>query len=386
MATAVGVAQVGGTYAAAMHHSSRSISPGGFVLLALGPAALVARRRFPVAVLAATYVTTLWYATSPNPGGPIWDALIVAFGTAIYYRKRAAAIGFLVAGYAGALWGPEVVSGQRGPTAMFALALALGLAALLAASEGIRLRRQRAAAIERSREDDARRRASEERLRIARDVHDVVAHSISVINVQANTALHLMDRQPDRARLALSNINEVSKQALAELRSVLGVLRDVAEDVPRAPSPTLAGLDGLLARAAGAGLAVRVDRAGEPVPLPAGVELAAYRIIQEALTNAARHSGGSTANVHIAFDGRQPEGHGPEKHGPDQHGPDQHRLVVQVDDDGAARAPLRASQAGNGIIGMRERVQALGGELQAGPRPGGGFRVRASLPFDEVAT
>ena len=365
VALAVGIAQVGGTYAVAVHQS-RSISAGGFVLLAASAAVLVGRRRFPVAVLAATYVTTLWYATSANPNGPMWDALIVAFGTAIYRGRRVAAIGFLVAGYVGLLWGPVVVGGHRAPSAVFALALAVALILLLAASEGVRLRRERSLALARSREEGALRRVSEERLRIARDVHDVVAHSIAVINVQANTALHLIDRQPDRARIALSTINDVSKQALVELRSVLGVLRQVDEDAPRAPSPTLDRLDELVAGAQAAGLIVRVEHDGPAVPLPANVEVAAYRIVQEALTNAARHSRGSTVVVRIAFGAND--------------------LVVQIENDQSARGSRRDSGPGNGIVGMTERAHALGGVLEAGRRPGGGFRVRLCLPVEGAET
>ena len=196
---------------------------------------------------------------------------------------------------------------------------------------------------------------------MARDLHDVVAHNISVINVQANTALHLMDRQPERARSALTTINDVSKQALVELRSVLGVLRDVDESAPRAPSPSLARLGDLVDSAAAAGLAVHVEEAGRPVPLPADVDLAAYRIIQEALTNSARHSGGTAATVRVAY------GDGD--------------LIVRVDDDGIGaqpagsgfRASTRANGSGNGIAGMTERAKSLGGTLRAAPRPEGGF-------------
>jgi signal transduction histidine kinase len=364
VALAVGVAQVGGAYAVAVHRSA-TISPGGFALLAAGAVVLVARRRYPVAVLAATYVTTLWYASTSNPGGPIWDALIVAFGTAIYCRKRLAAITSLIACYAGFLWGPVVFGDHRAPTAVFALALAAGLAALLGGSEAIRLVRQRSAALAHSRTAQALRRESEERLRMARDLHDVVAHNIAVINVQANTALHLMDRQPERARDALTIINAVSKQALVELRSVLGVLRQVDDAAPRVPSPTIGRLDELIASAGAAGLTVQVERGSTavpaPVPLPANVDLAAYRIVQEALTNASRHSGGSAAVVRIAFSADS--------------------LLVQVDDDGTGRAARCGNGPGNGIGGMAERVRALGGELEAGQQPDGGFRVRARLPL-----
>jgi signal transduction histidine kinase len=213
---------------------------------------------------------------------------------------------------------------------------------------------------------------------MARDLHDVVAHNISVINVQANTALHLMDRQPERARLALTTINEVSKQALVELRSVLGVLRDVDESAPRSPSPGLARLDDLVDSAAAAGLTVHVEPPDGPAPLPAEVDLAAYRIVQEALTNSARHSGGSTAMVRIS----QRSG----------------GLLVEVTDNGKGRpggsgsgsrsgsrsgsGPGSRTGSGHGIAGMTERAKVLGGTLHAGPRPDGGFGVRAWLPAD----
>jgi signal transduction histidine kinase len=252
-----------------------------------------------------------------------------------------------------------------------ALGLAAGLTLMLAVAELIRIRSQRAAALARSREEELRRLASEERIRMARDLHDVVAHNISVINVQANTALHLMDRQPERARSALTTINDVSKQALVELRSVLGVLRDVDADgaagwAPRAPAPGLSLMGDLVDHAAAAGLAVRVEAEGEPVPLPADVDLAAYRIVQEALTNSARHSRGANATVRLGYDGAG--------------------LRLEVSDDGRSRPPPDRAQAGlagsgHGIAGMTERAAALGGTLEAGPRPGGGFRVRAWLPL-----
>jgi signal transduction histidine kinase len=361
VALAVCAAQVGGTYGLAAHRSL-SISPSGVALLTVGSAVLVARRRFPVAVLATTFVTTLWYVSTPNPSGAIWVALIVAFSTAIYLRRRLAAISFLVAAYVGFLWGPVILDGHRAPAAVFALALATGLLVLVGASEGIRMSRQRSAALTRSREEEALRRASEERLRMARDLHDFVAHNISVINVQANTALHLMDRQPERARTALSTINEVSKQALVELRSVLGVLRGVDEEVPRAPSPTLRHLDELVATAEAAGLGVQLEFQGEAVPLSANLDLAGYRIVQESLTNAVRHSGGSAAVVRIFYGHRD--------------------IVLQVDDDGAGCGSPRRSESGSGIVGMTERAHALGGELQAGPRSDGGFRVHARLPLE----
>jgi signal transduction histidine kinase len=187
----------------------------------------------------------------------------------------------------------------------------------------------------------------------------VVSHNISVINVQDNTALHLMDRQPERAREALTAIHEVSRQALGELRTVLGVLRtEDGSAAPLGPSPGLSRLAELAS--ATAGLAVRVETDGAPRPVPAGVDVAAYRIVQEALTNAVRHSGGRSATVRVRYE-------------PDE-------LTVSVTDDGVGGAlPARR---GNGVAGMSERARALGGSLEAGPRISGrGFQVMARLPI-----
>jgi signal transduction histidine kinase len=365
VAVLVGAGQIAGTIAAGSHHGSHPVSVGGLMLLGASAAALVARRRFPVATLAATFLLTLWFALTPNPSGPIWGALTVAFGTAIYLRKRAAAIASLAAGYVAFLWGPPLAGTHPAPSAAAALGLAALLLVMLAVAEGVRLRNQRAVALTQRHEEQARRRAGEERLRMARDLHDVVAHNISVINVQANTALHLMDRQPDRARSALATINDVSKQALVELRSILGVLRDVDEGAPLAPNTGLDHLDGLISRANTAGLAIHIEAIGNRVPLPASVDLAAHRIIQEALTNTVRHSGATAVVVRVAYGERA--------------------VTVEIEDDGRGVKPYRTNETGTGIIGMTERAHALGGQLEAGPRAGGGFRVKAWLPFDLAA-
>jgi signal transduction histidine kinase len=198
---------------------------------------------------------------------------------------------------------------------------------------------------------------------------------VSLINVQAGTALHLLDEQPGLARDALTAIKASSKEVLVELRTMLGVLRRVDEDAPRSPIAGLAGLDDLAERVRGSGLAVTVRRVGAARTLPAAVDAAAFRIAQEALTNVHRHAGPATATVLVDYSGAQ--------------------LVVQVDDDGRGPAAegdptgggdnapdeLRGPPGhGNGIPGMRERAAALGGRLWTGPRPGGGFRVRAELP------
>jgi signal transduction histidine kinase len=357
--------EVGATSASARwHHGQATAGIATYVLLAIGGASLIARRRYPVGVLAVTLAVAIWPGVA-SQAHLIWLALIVAFFTAVQARQRAAAIAALVIGYVASVWPPWLIGSPGHASAGFAVWLAVLLLFLLAVAEVIRARGQRTAALELSREEELRRRAGEERMRIARDLHDVVAHNISVINVQANTALHLMDRQPDRARSALTTINEVSGQALVELRSVLGVLRAVDEGAPRAPAPGLARLGDLADTAAAAGLAVQVEESGQRVPLPADVDLAAYRIIQEALTNSARHSGGTKAIIRIIY-------------GEDA-------LVVEVDDDGARRpserSPGQPHGTGSGIAGMTERAAALGGTLQARPRPGGGFAVQARLPL-----
>jgi signal transduction histidine kinase len=195
-------------------------------------------------------------------------------------------------------------------------------------------------------------------------VHDVVAHSIAVINFQAGVAVHVLDRRPEQALAALLAIKQASKEALQELRATLGVLRQLGEPGgSRAPLPGLAQLDVLVARAAEAGRQVEVTVEGERVELPLAVDLAVYRIVQEALTNVARHAGPARARVRLAFGAGE--------------------VVVEVTDDGrGVAASTPADAGGHGITGMRERAVALGGELQAGSRPEGGFGVRARLPLE----
>ncbi len=222
---------------------------------------------------------------------------------------------------------------------------------------------QRAEEAERTREETARRRAVEERLRIARELHDSLTHSISVIQVQAGVAVHLAGKRGEEVSPALLAIREASADAARELRSTLGVLR-TADDCD---GSGLGQLDKLVARTRAAGQPVSVTVSGTVRELPPGVDQAAYRIVQEALTNVSRHAGGASASVRLT-------------HGADM-------LTVQVDDDGgrgaagqAVRGDRLAYGPGLGLVGMRERVAALGGRFQAGPRAAGGFRVRAELP------
>ena len=271
IAAAVAAVQLAGWYATSSGpgHHGRAADPLSYLLLAVGAVSLLARRRYPTAVLAVALVTTL--SAGPLGARTAWLVLITAFVSAVLFRRRLAAIASLVIGYVVSVWPPWLIGSPGHTPAVAALGLLAGLITLLSAAELSRARGQRAAAVRRGRAEEARRRASEERLAIARDLHDVVAHNISVINVQANTALHLMDRQPERARAALTAIHEVSRQALGELRSVLGVLRADDDGAPLAPTPGLDRAAGFLVKDTDAAeliRAVRVAAAGESLLSP----------------------------------------------------------------------------------------------------------------------
>jgi signal transduction histidine kinase len=348
----------------------------GLALLVAGPVALLGRRRWPLPTLLVIAAVTVLYFALGYPFGPAWLALLVAFWTAVTGGQRLAA--WLTAGVATPVFVALTALFARTPVpSLEGLVAHLGwLVVVLAAAEVVRVRRERMLEAARTRAEEDRRRVGEERLRIARELHDVLAHNISLINVQAGVALHLMDEQPGQSRTALVAIKQASSDALRELRSVLDILRQGGE-APRSPTSGLDSLDGLVANAEAAGLEVRTRVEGTPRPLPAGVDLAAFRIVQEALTNITRHAGRpAAATVLVAYG--------------------DHDLTVQVDDNGngvesafgrrpedSDRQDRRSGRSGNGIRGMRERAAALGGELAAGPRASGGFRVSAHLPLPE---
>ncbi|HET7720178.1 MAG TPA: sensor histidine kinase [Acidimicrobiales bacterium] len=360
LAAGIAVVQVAGTYLAGRHQVDRETFDAlAGVLLVTGPAALVMRRRFPVAVYATAFASTLAYVSLGYPRGPVFLSLIVAFLTVVLAGHRVVGWVGLATGYVAFLWAEVVFQDVHAPGWAALVGLAAWLLVLAAAGEGLRIRRVRVEVAARTREEEARRRAGEERLRIARELHDVLAHNISLINVQAGVALHLMDEQPDQARTALTAIKAASKDALGELRSVLEVLRHLDEGAPRAPTAGLEDLDRLVSGATAAGIDVRVVTSGTPRPLPPSVDLAAFRIVQEALTNVTRHAGQATATISLAYsDGG---------------------LTVSVEDDGRG-VNGAGTGTGNGIRGMKERAAALGGQVEAGPKPDGGFRVTASLP------
>lgn len=225
---------------------------------------------------------------------------------------------------------------------------------------------ERAESAERTREEEALRRVGEERLRIARDVHDVVAHAMVAINVQAGVGAHLLERDPEQARATLREIKKVSGEALGDLRAMLGLLRqDDDPAAPVVPTQGLAEIDGLRDGLGSAGVRLEVQIAPDAGAVPAAVGATGYRIVQEALTNVMRHAGPTAARVRVS---RDDDGV-------------REMLVIEVEDDGGAGpATLVRTGSGNGLRGMRERAAAVGGSLEAGPRAEGGWRVAASLP------
>ncbi|MFI0353912.1 sensor histidine kinase [Actinomadura sp. 9N407] len=358
-------------------YTSTPLDPLGFALLLAGPALLLLRRRNPVFTLVTVGAVTGLYLLRAYTYGPGVLSVAVALLSAVVAGHRLVTWAGSFAALGGYLALTAVIGvpfeerGRAGTAfpveepSLGGTAFALGWALVaLISGELIRMRAQRAAASARTRAEEERRQASEERLRMARELHDVLAHNISMINVQAGVALHLIDDDPQQARTALAAIKEASKEALTEMRSVIGVLRSQGETAPRSPTAGLDRLEELLGRARSAGLRVEAEITGDRRPLPAGTDLAAFRIVQESLTNVTRYAGPGpvTARVRIAYRERE--------------------VAVQVDDDGQGVSLLDDHPGGSGINGMRERAAALGGDFQAGPRPGGGFRVSATLPVD----
>ncbi|MGD0810057.1 MAG: histidine kinase [Acidimicrobiales bacterium] len=361
------VLQLGSSALAEAHHGSQShLDPAEWTLLLVGPLAFLAWRRHPVLVMWATFLATV------GPAAPRFGylSLIVAFFLVAISGHRLAAWAVIVVGYVGSLWLAPLVWGQ--PLASLDGALALGgwLAVLVVAAEVVRLRRERVAESRAARQVEARRRASEERLQMARDLHDVIGHNISLITVQAEVGLELMDSQPEQARAALAAIKTVSKDALGELRTMLAALREDGDEAPRSPTPGLGQLGDLVALSQATGLQVNLEMTGPQDGVPAATGLTAYRIVQEALTNVTRHAPGATVTVRIGY---RPDA-----------------VLVEIVDSGSP-SPWSVAAAdhaevvnGTGIDGMRERAKALGGDLEATPRSEGGFRVAARLPL--VAT
>ncbi|MEU4192148.1 sensor histidine kinase [Kribbella sp. NPDC026611] len=355
----ISVIAVVGSIGASHNEVARRPADWFMILLILkGSIALYWLRTHPVPVLWITVVSTLVYMLMGYAYGPVIFAFVIAVFTTIRMGHRLAGWSALTGLYIGHVGG-RMVLGLNALGVYQILLVGTCFVVLGFIAELFRAQRDRVMAAARTRQEEELRRADQERLRIAQELHDVVAHHISLINVQAATALHLVDRQPEQAAPALAAIKDASKEALVELRSIVGILRQPEEDAPRQPVTGLDNLDHLVSRTSRAGLAVHKVIHGDPRPLPAGLDRAAFRIIQESLTNVVRHAKATSATVRIQY-GEQ-------------------ALVLQVDDDGECLAAPPTE--GNGISGMRERATALGGTLTASRTPSGGLRIVATLPL-----
>jgi signal transduction histidine kinase len=392
LAVFVTVMQVQGTVArAAAEGATRPLTDVGnlgLALLVVSGMVVAVRRRWPVPVFVTTALASLLYYGLGFPDGPGWLGLFVALYTVAAYgdgRRSLVIAGVGTAVLAtGWLWLFTV--GDTEPRAAIGwVFFRIGASVMsIALGESVRSRQviaagaqERAELAERTREEEARARVYAERLRIAREVHDTVAHAIAVINVQSGVTAHVLDKRPERARETLQAIEQTSSQALREMRAILGVLRDAEDD--RAPHPGLDQIDELTARARDAGLDVALETSPAAGPLPSAVSSAAYRILQESITNVIRHVGPTRVTVavnpgtdalviRVTDEGRRAA---------PGDGVDPHRGPVHRDTDGTDTS----AEPGRGILGMRERCQLLGGDLDTTWTAAGGFEVTARLPL-----
>lgn len=357
-ALAIAIFQLVGTFGASHEQQDRkSIDAIAVLLVLAGPAALAVRDRWPLIAAAVAAAAADIYIGLGYPYGPIFVSVAVGLFVTVQAGQRRLA--WLVGGaaYVGYVIAAALDPRREGRPSWAHLALVAGwLAVVWAVSDLVRTRREQFIDRRRVEAEEQRRQADERRLRVAQELHDVLAHNISLINVQASVALHLIDDNPSQAGTALVNIKQASREALQELRTALDLLRDDdASNAPRAPAPRLADIDTLVAGVRSSGLDVNLELVLPSQPLPAALELATYRIVQEALTNVTRHSGARSVDVRVVCNGD---------------------VDIEIIDDGRGGA----AAAGNGITGMRERASALGGTLEAGARPGKGFHVTARLP------
>jgi signal transduction histidine kinase len=328
-----------------------------YLLVAVSALALAWRRRRPVVVLAVSLGAALLYTCLGYEDGAVMLNPMFALYAVALTVPTGRAIGFSLITML-SLMAANAAFDPFGATAGgFVLIPGLAAAALLL---GLWVASRHALAVRESAEQ-ARRAVDAERLRLARELHDVVAHTMATINVQAGVAAHVIDQQPEQAAQALEAIKQASKEGLRELRGILNVLRQADEDDPRSPAPRLAQLDELVENATRAGLPTAVTVHGQARRLAPTVDLTAYRIVQESLTNALRYAGPTSASVTLSYN--------------------EDELHVEVVDGGRGRVDGTLQDAGHGIAGMRERAEAVGGTLIAGPVPEGGFRVEARLPL-----
>jgi signal transduction histidine kinase len=356
--------------------SPRPLDAVAVGLVGVVAGALALRRRYPISVLVVLNAVALAWAAAQYPGRVILLAPLIACYTLAAARGWRWGLAGTVVTALSALVAIRVAFGAAEPPAgvsgiavwMAATAGAAGTAvgyyrALLVAT------RAQLAREAQTREAQARRRAVEERLRIARELHDVFGHTMATISVQAGVGIHLLQRRPGQAVEALTTIKQISDQGLTDVKAILGVLRaDSDPGQPRTPRGGLGQVEALLDPVRTAGVRPQLTVHGSARPLPAAVDLAAYRIIQEALTNVLRHARARTVQLDLRY---EPE-----------------RVVIRIRDDGSAASPGQAGtngQDGHGISGMRERALALSGQFTAGPHPDGGFQVCCTLPTPDQA-
>jgi signal transduction histidine kinase len=357
----VGVVQLAATVGATQRVTDRRpVDLVAIALLAAGPALLHLRHRMPVLVLLGNFVSTGLYYALNYRFGPAALSLVVAMVSAVAAGRRSAAWLLTVLGLPSYLLASALFGRQDGPGPVAVVAIAAVLCLALAVGEAVRVTGVRRVEADRVNAAERRRRVSEERLQVARDLHDVLAHHVSLVNVQASVALRLFDRDPGQARASVAAIKEISREILDDLGAALAVLRRDSA-LPRRPTTGLDQLDEILDRSAAAGLRVQKLVSGVPRPLATAVDLAALRIVQEAITNVRRHAGADRATLRIGYEDAA--------------------LVIVVINDGPVPSLPVALSTGDGIGGMRERAASLGGTFEAGRQPTGGFRVYARLPY-----
>jgi signal transduction histidine kinase len=360
----------------------QATTPIAYLLAALITLPIAVHRRHPLAALAVSSLSLIAYAAGHFAAFPGYASFGLMLGISLHADRRRAAAGFLIS--AAALSIALALQPKHVVTASSWVSTLLALTVVWLGGEYLKARRaRRLAAVEAARQQEldrerrARSAVTEERLRIARDLHDVVAHSMSVIAVQAGVAHHVIDDRPELARQALGTIETTTRQALVEMRRLLGVLRQGDDSTASlAPVPGLSEVPELIRQFGAAGLDVLLQQDGTADGIPPGVDLSAYRIVQEGLTNVLRH-GGPQARITIAY----PAG----------------GVVLEISNDNrrdgahprsarpAGPEPGRLGGTGHGLTGMRERVAVFGGQFEAGPTPEGGFRLWATLPFGDPA-
>lgn len=344
----------------------RPVDGWAYVIIALSAIPLLVRRRSPFVTVFMSLAALLAFAALDYAASFTGYALVAAVYSVVVYRGLGPGVAAAAVTFAGVVAAYQITEVPTTGAELFVDALVIGTGVAIGDSTRNRIaveqvQRSRIIDLAEQQETRAEQAVAEERNRIARELHDLVAHSMSVIAVQAGVGHHLIDQDRDKAKDALATIERTSRQGLIEMRRMLGVLRTGADDESdRAPQPGLGRMEHLVADAEAAGIAVEVSVVGEERPLPPGVDLSAFRIVQEALTNVRKHAGQANVTISICFR-------------------DDHVDVV-IDDDGRGVAPESGS-GGFGQIGMRERAAVVGGTLRAGPRRGGGYRVSARLPY-----